>query len=163
MPFGPRLSVALALLATTIAPRTLAESPKAAPPPKEAVQLSADQLDIDIAGKRAVLEGHVRLEKGGLLVRAPRVEVRYDEVPNVTWAKGSGGVVADVKGVRAEAPEVEIDLGKQMLTLRGGVRLARGTGWISAERATIDLVSLKVSLSEVKGALPVPEGAGEKK
>ncbi|MDC3962054.1 LptA/OstA family protein [Polyangium jinanense] len=162
MPLGPRLSLALALLATTIAPRSLAESPKAAPPPKEAVELSADQLDIDIAAKRAVLEGHVRLTKGGLVVRAPRVEVRYDEVPNVTWAKGTGGVVAEVKGVHAEAPEVEIDLGKQMLSLRGGVRLQRGAGWISAEKATIDLVSLKVSLSEVKGALPVPEGSEKK-
>jgi len=160
--FGPRLSVALALLATTIAPWTLAEPPKATPPPKEAVELSADQLDIDIAGKRAVLEGHVRLTKGALVVRAPRVEVRYDEVPNVTWAKGTGGVVAEVKGVRAEAPEVEIDLGKQVMSLRGGVRLQRGAGWISAEKASIDLVSLKVSLSEVKGAMPVPDGAEKK-
>ncbi|MDC0747672.1 LptA/OstA family protein [Polyangium mundeleinium] len=162
MPFGPRLSLALALLATTIAPRSLAEPPKAAPPPKEPVELSADQLDIDIAAKRAVLEGHVRLTKGALVVRAPRVEVRYDEVPNVTWAKGAGGVVAEVKGVRAEAPEVEIDLAKQTLSLRGGVRLQRGAGWISAEKATIDLVSLKVSLTDVKGALPVPEGAEKK-
>ena len=162
MSFGPRLSVALALLATTIAPWTLAEPPKATPPPKEAVELSADQLDIDIAGKRAVLEGHVRLTKGALVVRAPRVEVRYDEVPNVTWAKGTGGVVAEVKGVRAEAPEVEIDLGKQVMSLRGGVRLQRGAGWISAEKASIDLVSLKVSLSEVKGAMPVPDGAEKK-
>ena len=154
--------MALALLATTIAPWTLAEPPKATPPPKEAVELSADQLDIDIAGKRAVLEGHVRLTKGALVVRAPRVEVRYDEVPNVTWAKGTGGVVAEVKGVRAEAPEVEIDLGKQVMSLRGGVRLQRGAGWISAEKASIDLVSLKVSLSEVKGALPVPDGAEKK-
>jgi lipopolysaccharide transport protein LptA len=147
-------------LATTIAPRSLAESTKpkpAAAAAKESVRVVADKLDIDVGAKSAVLEGNVRLERGSVTVRAPRIEVRYDEIPNVTWARATGGVVAEVKGVRAEAPEVEIDLGKQSLALRGGVRLARGTGWISAEKATIDLATAKVSLSGVEGVLPVPE------
>jgi len=158
VPSGPRLSLALALLATTIAPRTLAEGAKDAAV-KEAMTLSAEKLDIDLQAKRAVLEGKVRLAKGGLVVRAPKVEVRYDEIPNVTWARGTGGVVAEVSGVRAEAPAVEIDLGKRTLTLEGGVRLTRGASWVEAAQATIDLGTSKVSLRDVKGALPVPEDA----
>jgi hypothetical protein len=43
----------------------------------------------------------VRLDKGELKVRCPKVEVRYDAIPNITWASGTGGVVAELKGVRA--------------------------------------------------------------
>lgn len=153
------LTLGLALFATTLAPRSLAESTKAQAKPqaKEAVRLEADSLEIDLSTKRAVLSGHVKLERGSLVVRAPSVEVRYDEMPNVTWAKATGGVVAQLKDIRAEAPEVEMDLPKQSLSLRGGVRITRGEGWLRAERATIDLLSAKVSLSGVEGALPVPE------
>ncbi|UQA63460.1 LptA/OstA family protein [Polyangium aurulentum] len=151
----PRVSIALALLATAIAPRSLAEPPKAAAP-REQVELASDRLDIDIEGKTAVFTGNVRLDRGELKVRCPKVEVRYDAIPNVTWARATGGVVAELKGVRAEAPEAELDLAKHSLALRGGVRVARGGGWISAGSATIDLLTSKVSLTDVKGALPVP-------
>jgi lipopolysaccharide transport protein LptA len=154
----PRVSIALALFATAIAPRSLAEPPKATSP-RDQVSLSADRLDIDLEGKTAVFAGNVRLDRGDLQIRCPRIEVRYDAIPNVTWARGTGGVVAELKGVRAEAPEVELDLPKQSLTLRGGVRVARGAGWISAASATIDLLTSKVSLTDVKGALPVPAPA----
>jgi lipopolysaccharide export system protein LptA len=150
-----RVSIAFALLATAIAPRTLADPPKPAPP-RDSIHLSADRLEIDLDGKSATFTGNVRLDRGDLTVRSPRIEVRYDAVPNVTWARGTGGVIAEMKGVRAEAPEVELDLPRSVLTLRGGVRVSRGAGWISAERATLDLLTSKISLTDVKGALPVP-------
>jgi lipopolysaccharide export system protein LptA len=68
-------------------------------------------------------------------------------------------VSADVRGVHAEAPEVELDLTKQVLELRGGVRLTRGQGWLQAERASIDIGTAKVTLTQVRGAIPVPPRA----
>jgi lipopolysaccharide export system protein LptA len=62
-----------------------------------------------------------------------------------------------VKGVRAEAPEVEVDLAAKTLELRGGVRLTRGEGWITAERATIHMATAKVTMSDVKGSIPLPK------
>ena len=121
----------------------------------EKLDMSADQLDIDVEAKTAILMGNVRLTKGAMTVRCPRVDVRYDHVPHVTWVKGGGGVVAEVKGVRAEAPEVELDLAKQTLDLRGGVRLTRGGGWLTAEKATISIATGKVAMTEVKGSIPV--------
>ena len=64
------------------------------------------------------------LSKGDLVVNCPRIDLRFDHTPHLTWAKGSGGVTADVRGVHAEAPSVELDLTKQVLDLRGGVRLS---------------------------------------
>jgi lipopolysaccharide export system protein LptA len=147
----PALLAAASLLA---APRaTSAEKP----PVEEPLEMAADRLDLDVEAGTAVLLGHVKLSRGAMTLQCPRVDVRYDHVPHVTWAKGSGGVVAEVKGVRAEAPEVEVDLAAKTMELRGGVRLTRGDGWITAERASVNVATGKVSMSDVKGAIPVPK------
>lgn len=123
------------------------------------ITMSADALDLDVEAKTAVLAGHVKLARGPMTVRCPRVDLRYDEAPRVRWARGSGGVVADVKGVRAEAPEVEIDFAARSLSLRGGVKITRGEGWITADKASINIATGRVSMTEVKGSIPIPKAA----
>jgi lipopolysaccharide export system protein LptA len=127
--------------------------------PNDPVAMQADQLDVDVGAGSAVFTGNVSLAKGDLHVSCPRIEVKFDTTPHVSWARGSGGVSADVRGVHAEAPEVELDLTKQVLELRGGVRLTRGQGWLQAEKASIDIATAKVTLAQVKGAIPVPPRA----
>jgi lipopolysaccharide export system protein LptA len=121
------------------------------------VSVQAEKLEVDVGGGTAILTGAVSLAKGDLSVKCPRIDLKYDNTPHVTWAKGSGGVAADIRGVHAEAPEVEVDLARQSLQLRGGVRLTRGQGWVEANRATIDLATAKVTAYEVKGSVPVPK------
>ncbi len=121
------------------------------------VSVQADKLEVDVATGSAVLTGQVVLSKGDMAVRCPRVDLKFDTSPHLNWAKGSGGVVADVRGVHGEAPEVEIDLKKQVLELRGGVKLSRGQGWIQADKATIELATGKVTATQVKGSIPVPK------
>ena len=124
----------------------------------EPVKLQADQLDIDILAGEATLTGKVTLTKGDLVVNCPRIDLRFEHAPHLTWARGSGGVTADVRGVHAEAPSVELDLAKQVLDLRGGVKLTRGQGWLTADSARIEIATAKVSLTQVKGAIPVAKG-----
>lgn len=119
--------------------------------------VQADQLEVDVAAGTAVLTGKVVLSKGDMTVRCPRFDLKFDASPHVRWAKGSGGVVAEVRGVHGEAPEVELDMVKQVLEMRGGVKLSRGQGWIQAERATIDLATARVTATQVKGSIPVPK------
>ncbi|MCX8527540.1 MAG: F0F1 ATP synthase subunit delta, partial [Candidatus Nanopelagicales bacterium] len=45
----------------------------------------------------AVLTGKVVLSKGDMTVRCPKFDLKFDTTPHVRWAKGSGGVVADVR------------------------------------------------------------------
>lgn len=125
----------------------------------DSMNVQADRLEIDISAGEALLTGNVSLSKGEFRVSCPRIDLRFDQTPHVKWARGSGGVLADVRGVHAEAPEAELDLLKSVLDLRGGVRLARGHGWLQADRATIDIASAKVSLTQVKGSIPVPSAA----
>ena len=125
----------------------------------DAATLQADRLDIDILAGEATLTGKVTLSKGDLTVSCPRIDVRFDHAPHVTWARGSGGVTADLRGVHAESPSVELDLTKQLLDLRGGVRLTRGQGWLTADSARIEIATGKVTLAQVKGSIPVAKGA----
>ncbi len=125
----------------------------------DAVRLEADQLDIDVLAGEATLTGKVTLAKGSLTITCPRIDLRFDHAPHVTWARGSGGVAADVQGVHAEAPSVEIDLSRQLVELSGGVKLTRGQGWLTADRARIDIATAKVSLTQVKGGIPVARGS----
>jgi lipopolysaccharide export system protein LptA len=148
----------VALLVMTVvlaASGRLAADP--APPKKaEPLVMAAESVEIDVDAKTAVLTGKVKLTRGEMKVSCPRVDVKYDQVPHVTWARGTGGVVAEVKGVKAEAPAVEIDLAAQTVVLTGGVRVTQGEGWLTAERATVHTDTGKITLSEVKGSIPVP-------
>jgi lipopolysaccharide export system protein LptA len=121
------------------------------------MNLQADKLEVDVGGGSAILTGNVSLAKGDLKVSCPRIDLRFDTAPHVKWVRGSGGVSADVRGVHGEAPEVEVDMARQTLELRGGVRLTRGNGWLQAEKATIDIPTAKVTLTQVKGSVPVPK------
>lgn len=150
------LAAGLVLLSTSFAPRE-ADADPLLDVGKGDVGVQADKLEIDVATGSAVLTGQVVLSKGDMAVRCPRVELKFDTSPHLNWAKGSGGVVADVRGVHGEAPEVELDMKKQILELRGGVRLSRGQGWIQADKATIELANGKVTATQVKGSIPVPK------
>jgi lipopolysaccharide export system protein LptA len=154
------LAAGLVLLTTSFAPREAEADPlldSASTLGKGDVGVQADKLEIDVATGSALLTGQVVLSKGDMAVKCPRVELKFDSSPHLNWAKGSGGVVADVRGVHGEAPEVELDLKKQILELRGGVKLSRGQGWIQADKATIELASGKVTATQVKGSIPVPK------
>lgn len=171
----PKLLPALAAFGfvALVAQPTVLGDPPSTPTPASSVklpdavpgnlELKADLLVVDVKAQNATLTGNVELSKGGdLSLRCPKIEVKYDSAgPRVSWAKGSGGVVADVKGVRGEAPEFELDWVAQKLTLRGGVRLFRGQGWVVADGAEIDLAGAHITMTNVRASLPV--GAALKK
>ncbi len=150
------LAAGTLLLTTSFAPRQ-ADADALLDVGKGDVSVQADKLELDVAAGSALLTGQVVLAKGDLAVKCPRFELKFDNSPHLMWAKGSGGVVADVRGVHGEAPEVELDLRKQTLELRGGVKLSRGQGWIQAEKATIELATARVTATQVKGSIPVPK------
>ncbi len=121
----------------------------------EVLDIAAKKLQVDVERGTALLEGDVKAVLGELTVTAPKVQIRYDEAPRVKWARAYGGVQATVKGIRANAAQVEVNLAERRVDLSGGVRLSRGKGWVKAERASIDLGTHKVTLHGVEGSIPV--------
>ena len=94
----------------------------------ETLDIKADSLEVDMSRGSAILEGKVRASLGELQVECARVEVRYDEAPNVKWARGTGGVSARIKGIAATASTVEVDVARRSVRLEGSVKLTRGKG-----------------------------------
>jgi len=155
-----RRTLLLALLVAAITapiPRaSLADPPPLLQVGDGALAVQADRLEVDVSGGAAVLTGNVTLTRGDLKVSCPRIDLKFDSSPHVIWARGSGGVTADVHGVHAEGPEAELDLPKQVLDLRGGVKIARGQGWLQADQVRIDIATGKVAATQVRGSIPVP-------
>ena len=121
----------------------------------EALDVSADRLDVDVERGTALLQGNVSTRLGELEVHCPTVEIKYDKSPRVSFARGTGGVSAKLKGIDATASIVEFDATSRTVAFHGSVRLSRGRGWVTAEHATVDIASGKVSLQDVKGSIPV--------
>jgi lipopolysaccharide export system protein LptA len=146
---GVLLAIALALPAhpAVAAPLAVVEG--------EALDVAAERLEVDVEHGTALLQGNVSLTFGDIEIRCPKVEIRYDRSPRVSFARGTGGVTARLKGTEATADAIEFDAGSRKVSLSGAVRLSRGRGWIRAERAMLDIASGKVSLEEVKGSIPI--------
>jgi len=119
------------------------------------LDVQANKLDVNIAEGTALLEGDVHVTMGELSVACAKVEIRYDEAPQVKWARGSGGVTAKLRGIEAKANNIEVDVVARRLSMLGNVRLSRGKGWVEADRATINMVTQKVTLEGVHGQIPV--------
>jgi lipopolysaccharide transport protein LptA len=119
------------------------------------LDLRADSLEVDMARGTALLDGKVHATLGDLQVDCAKVEVRYDEAPNVRWARGTGGVNARARGFSATASSIEVDVGRRSVRLAGAVKLSRGKGWVTADTATIDLATRKIVLNDVEGSIPV--------
>ncbi|MCC6644483.1 MAG: hypothetical protein IT374_02795 [Polyangiaceae bacterium] len=122
----------------------------------EPVSVTAERLEADLSGKTVSLSGAVTLRRGELSLRAPRVEARLRDGGQVAWARASGGVRLEHQGSHAEAEEVEVDLADRRVELRGRVVVGRGASRVEAERATLDLATSRLSLSQVRGTLAPP-------
>ena len=168
----PVLAVTAALAALLVVARpSLGDPAPSTPPPAPSspvggpgmpptivgnLEMAAELLEVDTKTQIAVLSGKVQLARGDLSLGCPRIEAKLDgNGGRVLWAKGTGGVVADVKGTHAEAQEFDLDLEKQHLSLRGGVRVYRTNGWLAADGAEFDLAAGKLTMTNVKASVPV--------
>lgn len=148
----------LALVCLSAALLLLASSSSSAPLMQigaEALDVSAKQLDVDLARGVAKLEGEVHVKLGELDVSCDRVDIRYDDAPMVRWARGSGNVKAAIRGITATAQSLEVEIPERRAGLVGNVRIARGKGWIQADHASIDLPTGRITLDEIRGSIPL--------
>ena len=122
----------------------------------DSLDVRADKLEVDLAVARAVLDGHVQLKRGDLVVMCPRVESRFDGSARLLWAHGFGPVTADVRGTHAEADDIEVDMVKQTLRLLGHVQVTRNGARLTADRGTIQFSTMHLTLEDVHGVLPGP-------
>lgn len=120
----------------------------------EPIAVQAEQLDVDLRTSKAVLQGEVHLQRAGLHVWCDKLEALYDKAPTIRWAKASGRVRAKLGQSEATAREAELHWNERQLRLFGEVKLRHGGAWLAASDATIDLNTEKITLNQVRGAIP---------
>lgn len=129
-----------------------------ADPRAEPISLRAEKADIDIERKSAAFRGSVELRRGDLVVRCPALTVRYSEPLQIASARAAGGVTAHWKGYQATAPVAELDAENRLLVLHGGVSVTHDKTTLRADKARVDLSTMKVALEGVRAAAPPPSG-----
>ncbi|HMJ13884.1 MAG TPA: LptA/OstA family protein [Polyangiaceae bacterium] len=149
-------AVLLAVAAVCSGAGTPAAPAAARPAPlAQKLEVQADTLDLDVARETLTLRGNVQARLGDLELSCPSVEARYDERAQLRSARCTAGASAKMKGFSATARSIDIDVLERRVQLQGDVRVVRGTGWLRAESATVDLATKRVSLNQVRGSIPL--------
>ena len=109
------------------------------------VDVTADQLDISQADRRAVLTGNVVVGQGDLRMTSARMVLNYAEGSQggasgrITRVEAEGDVVLRTAGEAAEADRAVYTLDDGIIVLTGDVILTQGPNVMSGSRLTIDL------------------------
>jgi len=146
---GGGIAVGVSLLAATSSSAPLVQIGA------EVLDVTAKQLDVNLAKGVALLDGDVHVKLGELDISCDRVDIRYDDAPMVRWARGSGNVRASMRGVTATAQSLEVEVPERRVRLVGNVKISRGKGWVQADNASIDLPTGRITLDEIRGSIPI--------
>jgi lipopolysaccharide export system protein LptA len=126
------------------------------------LDVQSDKLDLDMKAMRAVLEGHVRLIRGGMTLRCDRLELTYVgkvDAARIAHARGSGHLGLDVDGAHVEAPSIDYDVEGARVNVAGPVKVLRDGAIVLADRAEVDTKRERLALFGVKASVPIPSAS----
>ena len=129
------LAVALALAAPGVAQETLLS-------PGQQVEVSADSLVIEEAGKEATFSGNVLIKRTGLTVRAQKVVVSYGSgIDDIQSFDATGNVRIETAGQVASGERAEFDPKSQILRLTGAVMVQNSAGTMGGAELIVNLAT----------------------
>ncbi len=138
------IAAVLHLAAAAPAPaQSLASSALRGHDSKAPIDVDADRIEVLDASNQAIFSGNVRVRQGSLSIDAARIRVAYDRAdgrdPVIRRLDAEGDVRLRSPSEQARARFAIYDVENRVLTLIGGVELARGVERLSGNRLTINL------------------------
>jgi lipopolysaccharide export system protein LptA len=127
----------------------------------QAVEVTADNLNIDQTNGQAVFAGNVIVVQGDLRMAAGQVQVTYSNTEGdsrVTAVTASGGVLVTRGEDAAEGAEARYDIENGLLVMSGNVLVTQGATAISGDRLT---VNMETGNGTVDGRVRTVLGAGD--
>lgn len=153
-------ALALAVAAATAAAQSLASSALRGHDSRAPIDVDADRIEVLDSANQAIFSGNVRVRQGSLSIDAARIRVAYDRSrggdPVIRRLDAEGDVRMRSPSEQARARFAIYDVENRILTLIGGVELARGVERLAGNRLTIDLDSGRSTLD----GRPSGTGAG---
>lgn len=151
----PFLTAAVALALAAQATGQALKNHNAAAP----IDFEADRIEVQDRADRALLTGNVRIRQAGLSLDSSRLTVAYSgDVTGgnvaVSRLDASGGVTVRKGGETARSQFAIYDVNRRIITMLGGVTLARGQENLSGGRLVINLDTGRsvIDGSAVRGA-----------
>ncbi|HMS19511.1 LptA/OstA family protein [uncultured Sphingorhabdus sp.] len=124
------------------------------------VDFDAGAIELQDRADRVILTGGVTATQAGLTMRASRVTAAYTSNGGIDVnrldAVGGGTITKD--DLRATSDAAIYDLGSNLITLIGNVRLTQGTNRLSGGRIVIDL---NAGRSTITGGASAPGTTGK--
>ena len=171
----PRLALLAVVLAASFAlagAGAAQDADDAAGDASEAIEITADTLEVRQSENIAIFEGKVNAVQGDLVLNADMLTVHYREADGggqgnlgVSRIDAEGNVVVTSPGETAQGQNGVYDVEQGRIDLAGGVVLHQGNNIVEGETLTMDL---ETGVSRVSGAggtrvhgLFVPEEEGE--
>ena len=107
------------------------------------VDVAADRIEVQEQADRAIFSGQVEVRQGNLHLSTARLTVTYARAGGIEIRRleASGGVQLQRPGETARSQYAIYDLDRRVVTMIGGVTLARGDAQVRGGRLVIDLAS----------------------
>jgi lipopolysaccharide export system protein LptA len=124
------------------------------------VDVAADRIEVQDRADRAIFSGNVVARQAQLTLNAARVTVAYSNSGGIQIERidASGGVTVRSPSETARGQFAIYDLRNRLITLLGGVTLARGDSRVNGARLVMDLNSGRAVMDGGGPRTPGPAG-----
>ena len=112
------------------------------------VDVAADRIELQDRADRALLIGNVEVRQGRLTLAAERLTIAYSRAgaTEIRRIDATGGVRVTSPSETARAQNAIYDLDRRIITMLGGVTLARDGNELRGARLVIDLDSGRATM-----------------
>jgi lipopolysaccharide export system protein LptA len=124
------------------------------------VDVAADRIEVQDRADRAIFSGNVEVRQGSLQLTTARLTVAYASEGGIEISRleASGGVFLRSPSETARSQFAIYDLDRRLVTMIGGVTLARGASHVQGGRLVLDLESGRAVMD---GGVPGAPGTQE--
>ena len=126
------------------------------------VDVAADRIEVQDRADRAIFSGNVDVRQGNLRLAAARLTVTYSDTGGIEIRRleASGGVVLRSPSETARSQFAIYDLDRRLVTMIGGVSLARGASHVEGGRLVLDLDTGRAVMDGGAAGAPGTEQSG---
>lgn len=124
-----------------------------------AVDITADHLEVQHGKHTAVFEGHVRAAFGKLRLTCASLSLQYNDKGEVDRLVARGKVTVHTDDTEATAGSARLDVKRDRLVLEDNPAITKGPHRLTGSRIEVQLSSGQVDVADAQGTFQLKAGA----